>query len=274
MEGHSEDRVDDGFLQSGEVKTGYVRGIPDVDDFVIKEVQYVEVEGQAVFEGCILLGKVEQMEALRAEVDQSPGLQFLRNNEAFGLTVLPRKLWPKGIMHYRIDPALPEQQRVRDAMKHWTDKTDIEFVERTSQSNYVTFKPSTGCAAHTGRQGGEQLVLLGPGCSTGNTIHEIGHALGLWHEQGRSDRDRYVTVRTENVADGKLHNFDQHIHDGIDRGGYDYGSIMHYGTHFFSKNGKPTIETKNGQAIGQRNALSAGDIAAIAKAYSAEFAKR
>ena len=91
--------------------------------------------------------------------------------------------------------------------------------------------------------------------------------MGLWHEQSREDRDAFITINWANITDDDVHNFDQHITDGDDIGGYDFGSIMHYSTHSFSKNGDPTIVPKGGHAIGQRNGLSAGDIAAVRALY-------
>jgi hypothetical protein len=107
-------------------------------------------------------------------------------------------------------------------------------------------------------------VNLADGCQLGQTIHEIGHVIGLWHEQSREDRDSFVTIQWANIEPGKEHNFNQHISDGDDVGAYDYGSIMHYGRTAFSRNGQDTIVPINpaGAAIGQRTALSAGDIAA------------
>ena len=71
----------------------------------------------------------------------------------------------------------------------------------------------------------------------------------------------------ENIEEGKEHNFNQHIADGDDIGPYDFGSIMHYGETAFSKNSEPTIETLDGEDIGQRDGLSAGDIGAVAVLY-------
>jgi hypothetical protein len=62
------------------------------------------------------------------------------------------------------------------------------------------------------------------------------------------------------------HNFNQHITDGDDVGAYDFGSIMHYPRDAFSVDGSDTITPipalPPGVVMGQRNGLSAGDIAA------------
>jgi len=98
-------------------------------------------------------------------------------------------------------------------------------------------------------------------------IHEIGHALGLCHEQSRSDRDLYIRILWQNISPGMEHNFYQQISDGDDIGPYDYESIMHYPSWAFSRNGQPTIQARDNAPIGQRDGLSQGDIVAINTLY-------
>jgi hypothetical protein len=106
-------------------------------------------------------------------------------------------------------------------------------------------------------------------CSTGSIIHELGHAAGLWHEQSRCDRDSYVIFNPANVQSGKAGQFDKQCDGARDLAGYDVGSIMHYGSFFFSiDNMSPTLTLLDGTTFNaQRAALSANDLQSVRELY-------
>ena len=176
--------------------------------------------------------------------------------------------WRNATIPFRIHPDLTGiQNRILEAIQHWQQNTIITMPARTTERNFVTFIPGTGCSASVGCRGEEQFIWLSPDCQTGNIIHEIGHAVGLWHEQSREDRDRFVQIIWDNILPEQRHNFDQHIADGDDLGAYDYASIMHYGAHAFAINPtRPTIISP--QPIGQRTGLSANDTVAVRDLYA------
>jgi hypothetical protein len=289
----------EGLLSSEEVRTGFISGLT----FVNKPVQYAVAGDLAIFEGCICLGTVDEMERTRGLVQASAtgpafGLEkvalmertaALREESIAGdqpvvhgvVITGERYRWPNGLMPYEFDAGLPNatRQRVNDAINHWQTNTSMRFVLRTAANasqypNFVrVFRPvpgsaEDGCWSYVGMQGGMQRLALSDGCGFVAAVHEFGHAWGLWHEQSREDRDSFVTIHWANIQPGREHNFNQHISDGDDVGPYDYGSIMHYGRFAFSRNSQPTISAKQaGVTVDQATGLTAGDIAAVHHIY-------
>ncbi|MDB4223590.1 M12 family metallopeptidase [Granulosicoccus sp.] len=228
---------------------------------------YEIIQGIAVFEGDIILGKVDQNGALPLKLVP----RGLGRSDAFGR-------WPDGIVPYFVPTNSSDllQQRIAEAIAHWTEESNLSFVERNTSNqdlypNFIRFESSNSCASYVGMQGGEQPVLVSDACSVGSIIHEVGHALGLFHEHTRPDRNNFAQINWDEIVAGKGINFEV-LDAGVQEyGPYDYGSIMHYGEYFFSATGEPTIVVPDGISIGQRQSLSPLDVDSVNNMYSTDL---
>ncbi|PAV58151.1 hypothetical protein WR25_11777 [Diploscapter pachys] len=118
--------------------------------------------------------------------------------------------WPRGIVPYDFKENDTEwQNTILHGMSKWMKETCIRFRRRTTERDYVTFFRGGGCYSSVGRVGGRQYASIGHGCEApGIVSHEIGHALGNWHEQSRPDRDKYINIHETHILRGSQGNFE------------------------------------------------------------------
>uniref|UniRef100_A0A3Q2ZJA1 Metalloendopeptidase n=1 Tax=Kryptolebias marmoratus TaxID=37003 RepID=A0A3Q2ZJA1_KRYMA len=176
-------------------------------------------------------------------------------------------VWSNGVVPYVISPELAHRMgEILQAFNMIMMFTCITFQPHTNELNYIEIKDGRGCASMVGCSGGSQPVYFDSTCSKGNLCHELIHTLGLYHEHTRQDRDQYITINWPNILPGKKGNFEIKSGNTLNLP-YDYDSIMHYGPAFFSVDGTPTIMTKGGWNIGQRQQLSQLDIQKLNALY-------
>ncbi|UYV62224.1 nas-4 [Cordylochernes scorpioides] len=170
--------------------------------------------------------------------------------------------WPGGIVPYRISLEFNYAQRslILEAMAHWENKTCIKFVERSGDfdENFLYIhnnRITPGCWAQIGYLSHKRpnLLSLHPsGCFyLGTVLHELGHAIGFYHEHTRYDRDLYLDILWDNIeANHHTQFYIPTPHDMQLLDSFDYDSIMMYGDNAFSTDGsKKTMVSKDGRPL-------------------------
>ncbi|KAF8792970.1 Astacin like protein [Argiope bruennichi] len=144
--------------------------------------------------------------------------------------------WPNKTVPYAIDKSIPMQEVIYYLVSYFLDGATEIF--QSFCWSYVGYSKT-----------GAQTINLDEGCYyIGTIVHEIGHAIGFWHEHQRHDRDKYLTINTKNIMQGLQDQFTlTKPQDEIIYSNFDYNSIMIYGNYAFSKDlwNLKTIEAKD-----------------------------
>ena len=208
-----------------------------------------------------------------------------RKGAALSVTPLEdnTNLWPGGKVNYVIDTTIPspdlalsaDDAAIAHGIAHWEAKTCIRFTrcatEAACTKPYIKFVGAAlgECTSPVGIDTWNEnvnVVQMAKDCGFGTAIHEIGHSMGLTHEQMRKDRESYIRVNFSSVTEALASNFATLDADARDLGVYDYMSVMHYGPTAGSNTSTPAILTPH--RTGQNQALSPGDLAAVKFLYN------
>ena len=252
-----------------------------------KQIAYEVIGGMAVYQGDIILGKPVDVAAGRFS-----GRFAVRNRQGLrpqSATIAPNLLsstglWPvvNGVVRVPYTIANPATDPIYPLINDAINKSNSQLAgvvqwapATTSDVNLVNFDFNTSdmsgsCEAIVGMEGGTQAIGGSGNCTTGTILHEMGHALGLLHEQSRIDRDTYVNYMEQNIDKPQHGNFDI-VDPGADSGLYNYASIMEYGPFSFNRDGvSPTLETiPPGMVLGtDMPQYTTGDLDGIERLYA------
>ncbi len=247
-------------VAQSELRSGFFRG---------HVVTYRQAGDLKILEGDILLDHVDDIVSIAAAGRQPNGIS----------TAGGASLWPKVAGIYTIPYVVTtgNAANIKAAVSRFNMVFSglLKFVPRTSQADYVNFDltlpPNSACYSYIGDiHSGSQTINGGYDCPVPALMHEMGHAVGLYHEQSRSDRDSFVSFLLDNVIDGQESAYAQPTDNAQKVGNYDFGSIMHYFPYAFSRNNKLTMESKPaGIEFGVAPTYSAGDIDTVKRLYGA-----
>jgi hypothetical protein len=195
--------------------------------------------------------------------------------------------WYAGVIPFQIDAEFTASERalIATAFATWSRVAPLRFVERTTQSGYLNVTrddepgSASNCFSTVGVSFAGQVLRtnIGPGCFTQRTVtHEFGHALGLFHEHQRADRDSHLRIDFENVRSGAESNF-RILATLPTVGEYDFESVMHYRANSFaSDTSRPTLiplepYTRFASVMGTLTEPSSRDHDVLAFVYNAKF---
>lgn len=276
--------------QPPEPERGNISSLPVPPEYVLSGVLPDLPPGYMVVEGDVQVTFAEFEQRFRGATE---------NTFASPQGTYADNLWPDGIVLYEFDANVTAANRtaMEAAMQGWENVAAVDFQQCPSNLcfpilGYVHIQNSVANNSPVGYRLSAQIINI---TSWGNQIimaHELGHILGLEHEQSRPDRGFFVQVNLNNVCkagDASCNggfcfnsvnaridcdfNFNI-VPNALVYGSYDFDSLMHYSRNAFSRNGSDTITvlapfTATWQnSIGQRTHFSVLDLNVMGCMYA------
>lgn len=159
------------------------------------------------------------------------------------------KLWPQRTIPFTVSNTVPAPVRpnIESAVAEWNNNTVINFAsvsDLLANPKWVQRHPNPAfprirfvmsvyavrCSSFGGMKGGEQHLRCLANWDVPILVHELGHAIGLYHEHQRLDRDDFVLVNPY-LVNGYKRNFGKKGPPwamAMPGGAYDCSSVMHY----------------------------------------------
>ncbi len=223
-----------------ELKTGYWRG---------DEITYYELDGEKIFNGDIIVN------------DEDLSLTKQTNAKGSGLSGKKYR-WPKGEIRYKFSGGNNEQKGdVLKAMKAWEKSKEIKFVDISKENDpekyvNITFDSKKGNVSDLGYTGKKKQQCNLANRGVGIAAHELGHIIGLIHEHTRSDRDKFIKIKFDNIVENQKHNFKKVKKENYvigDTNKFDYNSIMLYPSRNVCDGSFPVVKDCNKPSMVKKN---------------------
>ena len=104
-----------------------------------QDVEFRVLDGWAVFQGDIIIGRAAEMAARHRALLESPD-ETARGKLRHSIAVADSlRYWPRGVIPYEIDPGFQDTSNIDYAVKYWNENTAVRLVPRNGELNYVRF---------------------------------------------------------------------------------------------------------------------------------------
>jgi hypothetical protein len=218
------------------------------------KLYYEDIDGMKIMEGDIVLTDEQIKNFKEGNITRHKGVG----------TRLSYRKWTNKYMRYSFFSGVPQWKKniTYEALAAWHSAVVMGYGYATSGDRVAVASTATVNNSPVGRRGGRQTLNLSNSATKGTAIHEFGHALGLMHEQTRNDRDSYIIIKFNNIKQEHKFNFYKAGSDFIQTGGFDFNSIMLYGSYssFAINTSRPVMTRRNGSTwSANRSYISNGD---------------